>query len=1071
MQAETTQDVIDGLEAIIAGARRRQSRIGYFAALYRQIALKVQAGIASGRFADGPRMELLYVQLANRYFVALDQFERQQIPARAWLVAFQAAQSDQLILLQHLLLGINAHANVDLALVIADALVSGQMRIAGLEDDLRQIKRIVQETADSVQAQMAALFAGQRIMQAAQLLLNCGWPLGDLVSNSAESTLESLLNFCMQSSLDYAWHSAKALIQHPPTERLAAIAALDDRAARLGAMLGPRNRLLNWTLTLLRRAEPTKMDALIDRLLGPPLPSPTRRRRIAVLGGGIAALTALYELTDPDNPDRDQYDITVYQMGWRVGGKGASGRNLDPAYHARIEEHGLHIWFGFYHNAFQLIQRCYSELNRPPTAPLATWRDAFKPSSTFVFTQKLDGQWVNWVCQLPVNDETPGQGVLFLPLWDYVVMALEFQFDAVRGTHYLEVAGEEEEFTLMHGELGQLLLLFAKDEQELAFENAALTFLYRVGLLARRFGQDHPTVANWLNQQAHRLAAWLGHDLAEFMQLIDVDRLQVVGKIVGDAYHHFLQWLWQRIGDQVNHDVTAHWLWVQLSFFYANLRGAIAEHLFVNGLDSINELDYRAWLRPYAFPDGDVMLNSNYLKAFYDAVFAYEEGDARTPSDGGFAPKANFEAGSALRGGLLALLGYKGAPAWKMQAGMGDTVFAPLYLVLKARGVKFQFFHRVEHLALGGDGKTITEIQLTRQAKLLPKAGADQEYQPLFKLKGLDCWPSKPFYEQLVNGDALEAAAIDLESPFSHWRDEEAVTLAVGADYDDVLLGISLAALPMVCGDLIAASPQWRQMVAHVKTVQTQALQLWLTPTVAELGWPLRHRPLFSGYDYMKTTSMAPLDGAISPFDTWGDLSHLLSREAWPPTATPQTIAYFCSPLQEQPPLPAPLDQPDAQERANQFVKNGVGDFMNFSLAPLWPKAVIPTAPPQFRWDFLVDQRPGEYTGEARLDAQYCRANIMPSERYVLTVAGSSKYRLPAHDPTICTNLYLAGDWTQNGLNTGCIEAAVMSGRLAANAIGDYPDRAAIFGVDFGRADAAGFAAMRSAPGRQRQDA
>ena len=93
-------------------------------------------------------------------------------------------------------------------------------------------------------------------------------------------------------------------------------------------------------------------------------------RRIAILGGGMAALSTALELTsEPDWQTR--YDITVYQMGWRLGGKGASSRN--PAAHGRIEEHGLHVWFGCYDNAFRLLRGCYEELRRPPTRPSRRW--------------------------------------------------------------------------------------------------------------------------------------------------------------------------------------------------------------------------------------------------------------------------------------------------------------------------------------------------------------------------------------------------------------------------------------------------------------------------------------------------------------------------------------------------------------------------------------------------------------------------------------------------------------------------------------------------------------------------
>ena len=41
-----------------------------------------------------------------------------------------------------------------------------------------------------------------------------------------------------------------------------------------------------------------------------------------------------------------------------------------------MEEHGLHIIFGFYQNFFAMIREVYAAIARPPGAPLATWREA-----------------------------------------------------------------------------------------------------------------------------------------------------------------------------------------------------------------------------------------------------------------------------------------------------------------------------------------------------------------------------------------------------------------------------------------------------------------------------------------------------------------------------------------------------------------------------------------------------------------------------------------------------------------------------------------------------------------------
>jgi hypothetical protein len=52
----------------------------------------------------------------------------------------------------------------------------------------------------------------------------------------------------------------------------------------------------------------------------------------------------------------------------------------------------------------------------------------------------------------------------------------------------------------------------------------------------------------------------------------------------------------------------------------------------------------------------------------------------------------------------------------------------------------------------------------------------------------------------------------------------------------------------------------------------------------------------------------------------------------------------------------------------------------------------------------------------------------------VLTPAGSVKHRLAA-DASGVENLVLAGDWTRNGIDGGCVESAVLSGLQAARAL------------------------------------
>ena len=132
-----------------------------------------------------------------------------------------------------------------------------------------------------------------------------------------------------------------------------------------------------------------------------------RGGRVAILGGGMAGLATAWRLSEPGWQDELE-SITVYQRGWRLGGKGASSRGPN----GRIEEHGLHLWLGYYENSFRLLRECYAELDRPatdPDAPIRTWRDAMIPSGTVGLEDRRADGWHHWLGQFTTNDLLPGE--------------------------------------------------------------------------------------------------------------------------------------------------------------------------------------------------------------------------------------------------------------------------------------------------------------------------------------------------------------------------------------------------------------------------------------------------------------------------------------------------------------------------------------------------------------------------------------------------------------------------------------------------------------------------------------
>jgi uncharacterized protein with NAD-binding domain and iron-sulfur cluster len=146
------------------------------------------------------------------------------------------------------------------------------------------------------------------------------------------------------------------------------------------------------------------------------------KKRIAILGGGMSSLVTAFELTARPGW-QEELDITVYQTGWRLGGKGASGRN--PDVHDRIEEHGLHIMFGFYDNVFRVMKQAYSEMGRAPNQPLATWQEAFKPHDLIVMMEKVGEEFVPWSVSPPRNNVEPGTEGLLVGPFDFLIKLLE----------------------------------------------------------------------------------------------------------------------------------------------------------------------------------------------------------------------------------------------------------------------------------------------------------------------------------------------------------------------------------------------------------------------------------------------------------------------------------------------------------------------------------------------------------------------------------------------------------------------------------------------------------------------
>jgi uncharacterized protein with NAD-binding domain and iron-sulfur cluster len=710
--------------------------------------------------------------------------------------------------------------------------------------------------------------------------------------------------------------------------------------------------------------------------------------RVAIIGGGCAAITAAFELTRPEHAGR--YDVTVYQQGWRLGGKGASGRGPSD----RIEEHGLHVWLGFYENAFRLMRECYRELNRDPDrCPIADWRDAFFSDPNVGMADRSgDGRWLHWTAVFPPAPGLPGDPLDEtnpFTMRGYLTRTTALLATLLSRVHTGSAADAGGDAGRPHG---------AEPPASVSDVAARINLLLRLGVLG--------TVTGMLEA-----VAILELVFRAFPGVSENVLLRLLRGIAASAR--------EQLEAVATRDDESRYIWEIIDLVLAILVGIIRFRLVTDrrGFDAIDEYECREWLLLNGASERAV--NSAFVRGLYDLAIAYPGGD---PKRGALA------AGQAIRGSLRMFFTYRGSLFWKMRAGMGDVVFAPFYEVLRRRGVRFEFFHRLENVALcpedelgPGEKPYVKALEFDVQARTRD----GEAYQPLIDVRGLPCWPSSPDYAQLHDGERLASEGWDFESFWDHRR-VGTKTLTVGEDFDFVVLGVGIGAVEHVCSEIVERDSRWQDMVTHVKSVPSQAFQVWLASDMAALGW---------------TEPPTTLSAFVKPFDTWADMTHLVEEESF--EAPVGAIAYFCNVLED---TPFERSDTDYLARRTAEVRENAVRFLDEQIHHLWPRARGEGG--RFRWGLLVsDEASADCTGEQRFDTQFWKANVSPTDRYTLALPGSIQYRISPLDNSY-DNLTITGDWTSCGFNEGCVEAAVMSGRLAAHALSGWPALEQIIGYD-----------------------
>jgi len=250
----TIDEALAGMDDIIARARAEGDRRGYFAVLYRKVTAKVKEGVENGFFDDAERMVRLDCLFADRYLDAVAAANAGGTPTRSWKLTFDLAQRWRPLILQHLLVGINAHINLDLGIAAARCCPADEL--PALRHDYDRINAILAAMIAAVQTDL------QRVSP---------W-LGWLDRFGARTSSE-LIRFSIVTARAGAWSFATDLAATEASGRDAAIAERDRRIAEIGRMVAHPGPWMSAGLLVVRLRERNDVRRNLDLLLGAREPS------------------------------------------------------------------------------------------------------------------------------------------------------------------------------------------------------------------------------------------------------------------------------------------------------------------------------------------------------------------------------------------------------------------------------------------------------------------------------------------------------------------------------------------------------------------------------------------------------------------------------------------------------------------------------------------------------------------------------------------------------------------------------------------------------------------------------
>jgi hypothetical protein len=232
-QYESVDDVIEGLSALEKVLYERRDRRGVFTSAYLSMTKEIEGSVGEHQYKDGEWVSRYAVSFANLYRSAFVSFEEGDLDAvpKPWRMSFEASSAGRGLLLQDLLLGINAHINHDLPIALVDVTIDPNREQR--RHDHFAVNQSIKRATDPVQDRISSLYA----------------PVFRLLDEGFGRLDEDVTSFSIEKARLNAWVSAIALASAADDDERAVVReAISDRAGVMAKLIlapRPRGRLLD----------------------------------------------------------------------------------------------------------------------------------------------------------------------------------------------------------------------------------------------------------------------------------------------------------------------------------------------------------------------------------------------------------------------------------------------------------------------------------------------------------------------------------------------------------------------------------------------------------------------------------------------------------------------------------------------------------------------------------------------------------------------------------------------------------------------------------------------------------